>query len=107
VLSALFVAILYLGGWSSPIPIELIANLINVDPNSAWLQVLDASLGITMTVLKAYMLVFLAVLTRWTVPRVRIDQLLNLGWKFLLPIALANLLLTAALKISFPAFFGG
>jgi NAD(P)H-quinone oxidoreductase subunit 1 len=107
VLSALFVAILYLGGWSSPIPIELIANLMNVDPNSAWLQVLDASLGITMTVLKAYMLVFLAVLTRWTVPRVRIDQLLNLGWKFLLPIALANLLLTAALKISFPAFFGG
>jgi NAD(P)H-quinone oxidoreductase subunit 1 len=107
VLSALFVAILYLGGWSSPIPIELISDWINTDPNSPWLQVLDASLGITMTVLKAYMLVFLAVLTRWTVPRVRIDQLLNLGWKFLLPIALANLLLTAALKISFPAFFGG
>jgi NAD(P)H-quinone oxidoreductase subunit 1 len=107
VLSALLVAILYLGGWSSPIPIELLGDLLHVDPSNAWLEVIDASLGIAMTVLKAYLLVFLAILTRWTVPRVRIDQLLNLGWKFLLPVSLANLLITAALKLAFPVAFGG
>jgi NAD(P)H-quinone oxidoreductase subunit 1 len=107
VLSALLVAVLYLGGWETPIPIELFGGWLGVSESSPWLQVIDAALGITMTVLKAYFLVFLAVLLRWTVPRVRIDQLLNLGWKFMLPVALVNLLLTAALKLAFPFAFGG
>lgn len=107
VLSALFVSVLYLGGWSFPIPVELIASWIGISESTPWLQVITGALGILMTVFKAYLLVFLAVLFRWTVPRVRIDQLLDLGWKFLLPVALANLLITAALKLSFPGAFGG
>jgi NAD(P)H-quinone oxidoreductase subunit 1 len=83
------------------------ADWFGVSQDTPWLQVLTASLGITMTLVKAYFLVFIAVLLRWTVPRVRIDQLLDLGWKFLLPVSLVNLLLTAGLKLAFPAFFGG
>ncbi|MGA9378341.1 MAG: NADH-quinone oxidoreductase subunit NuoH [Phormidium sp.] len=107
VLSALIFAVLYLGGWNFPVPIETLASWIGVSEANSWLQIITASLGIGMTILKAYFLVFLAVLLRWTVPRVRIDQLLNLGWKFLLPVGLANLLLTAALKLAFPVAFGG
>jgi NAD(P)H-quinone oxidoreductase subunit 1 len=107
VLSALLVAVLYLGGWELPIPIDQLANWLGVSETSSWLQIIAASLGITMTLLKAYFLVFIAILLRWTVPRVRIDQLLNLGWKFLLPVGLVNLLLTAALKLAFPFAFGG
>jgi len=107
VLSSLLVAVLYLGGWSFPIPTDLIAGWLGVSETSPWLEVIDASLGITMTILKAYFFIFLAILLRWTLPRVRIDQLLDLGWKFLLPVSLVNLLLTAALKLAFPVAFGG
>ncbi|MBW4649020.1 MAG: NADH-quinone oxidoreductase subunit NuoH [Kastovskya adunca ATA6-11-RM4] len=107
VLSALLVSVLYLGGWGFFIPLDQLANWLGVSEVSPWLQVITAALGIFMTLVKAYLLVFIAILLRWTVPRVRIDQLLNLGWKFLLPVSLANLLLTAALKLAFPVAFGG
>ncbi|ELS05392.1 NADH:ubiquinone oxidoreductase subunit 1 (chain H) [Xenococcus sp. PCC 7305] len=107
VLSALVFAVLYLGGWEFIVPLDQFAGWLGVSETTPWLQVLTASLGIIMTLMKAYFLIFIAVLLRWTVPRVRIDQLLNLGWKFLLPVALANLLITAALKLAFPIAFGG
>jgi NAD(P)H-quinone oxidoreductase subunit 1 len=107
ILSALLVAVLYLGGWDFPIPVSLLADWLGISESTSWLQVITGALGITMTIFKAYLLVFLAILLRWTLPRVRIDQLLDLGWKFLLPISLFNLLLTAGLKLAFPAYFGG
>ncbi|PSN11019.1 NADH-quinone oxidoreductase subunit NuoH [filamentous cyanobacterium CCT1] len=107
VLSALIVSILYLGGWEFPVSVSWLANLLGVSETTPWLQVITASVGIMMTLFKAYALVFIAVLLRWTMPRVRIDQLLDFGWKFLLPVSLVNLLLTAALKLTFPVAFGG
>jgi NAD(P)H-quinone oxidoreductase subunit 1 len=97
ILSAFFVTILYLGGWNFPIPIELVLP----EEISPSLQVLSAFFGIVVTLLKTYLFVFFTILTRWTLPRVRIDQLLDLGWKFLLPVSLGNLLITASLKIIF------
>jgi NAD(P)H-quinone oxidoreductase subunit 1 len=107
VLSALLVSVLYLGGWGFPLPVDWLAGLLGQSVDAPAVQVITATTGIVMTVLKAYLLVFFAILLRWTVPRVRIDQLLDLGWKFLLPIALVNLLVTAALKLAFPVAFGG
>ena len=107
VLSSLLVSVLYLGGWGFPIPIEWVAHLLNQPIDAPIIEIFTASLGISMTIFKTYLLVFLAILLRWTTPRVRIDQLLDLGWKFLLPISLVNLLFTAALKLAFPLAFGG
>jgi NAD(P)H-quinone oxidoreductase subunit 1 len=106
-LSALLVSVLYLGGWESPIPVSLISSVLNVSETTPWLQVITGAIGIVMTLAKTYAIVFFTVLIRWTIPRVRIDQLLDLGWKFLLPVSLANLLLTAGLKLAFPFAFGG
>ena len=107
VLSALLVSVLYLGGWGFPLPVEWLAGVLGQPVDAPAVQVITATTGIVMTVLKAYLLVFFAILLRWTVPRVRIDQLLDLGWKFLLPVALVNLLIAAALKLAFPVAFGG
>jgi len=107
VLSSVLVAVLYFGGWDFPIPLDRVSNWLGISQTNPAFQIVTASLGITMTLLKAYLFVFLAILLRWTVPRVRIDQLLDLGWKFLLPVGLVNLLLTAGLKLAFPFAFGG
>jgi NAD(P)H-quinone oxidoreductase subunit 1 len=106
-LAGLLTAILYLGGWELPFPIDAVGSFLKIDPNSPIWQIVAGVLGITATLIKTFAFIFFAMLLRWTMPRVRIDQLLDLGWKFLLPVGLANLLLTAALKLSFPFAFGG
>nr|WGO58464.1 NADH dehydrogenase subunit 1 [Aneura pinguis]WGO58550.1 NADH dehydrogenase subunit 1 [Aneura pinguis] len=98
-ISSLFVTIFYFGGWYFPIPFMSNFGQSGWDPFIVEIdQVTDAVMGIITTSAKAFLFLFISTTTRWTLPRIRMDQLLNLGWKFLLPIALGNLLLTASFQ---------
>ena len=67
---------LFLGGWHGPLLPE-------------WL-------GWIWFLVKVFALLFFYIWMRWTLPRYRYDQLMNFGWKYLLPVAAINLLVTAA-----------
>lgn len=94
--SSLFVTILYLGGWNLSIPYIPITELFEKNKTS---EVFGTTISLLITLAKAYLFLFIPISTRWTLPRMRMDQLLNLGWKSLLPIALGNLLLTTSSQL--------
>jgi len=71
----------FLGGWQGPIL-----------PSWAWFFI------------KAYFLYFVLIWLRGTLPRLRVDQLMNFSWKVLVPLALVNLLLTALVAKLVPAY---
>lgn len=82
-------ATLFLGGWM-PFHIghwEQFNHWMDYIPSSIWF------------VGKTFFLIFVIMWFRWTFPRLRIDQLLNLEWKYLLPISMFNLLLATAIAI--------
>lgn len=82
-------ATLFLGGWM-PFHIghwEGFNHIMDFIPSSVWF------LG------KTFFLIFLIMWFRWTFPRLRVDQLLNLEWKYLLPISMFNLLLITLIAI--------
>nr|YP_010019958.1 NADH-plastoquinone oxidoreductase subunit 1 [Primula calyptrata]QOJ51260.1 NADH-plastoquinone oxidoreductase subunit 1 [Primula calyptrata] len=95
-ISSLFVTVLYLGGWNLSIPYIFIPEFFEVNKT---IKIVGAIIGIFITLAKTYFFLFLSITTRWTLPRLRMDQLLNLGWKFLLPISLSNLLLTTSSQL--------
>ncbi len=53
--------------------------------------------GVVWFLLKAYLVVFVIMWLKWTYPRVRFDQLLNISWKVLIPLAFINLLITGGI----------
>lgn len=67
--------VLFFGGWHGPFSGEY--------------------LGALWFLLKVFLLMLTMIWVRWTYPRVRFDQLMNLAWKYLIPFSLVNLLLTA------------
>nr|YP_010982092.1 NADH dehydrogenase subunit A [Serissa japonica]UZM09080.1 NADH dehydrogenase subunit A [Serissa japonica] len=94
--SSLFVTVLYLGGWNLSIAYEFIPKLFDINKAG---KVFVTIIGILITLSKTYLFLFIPIATRWTLPRLRMDQLLSLGWKFLLPISLGNLLLTTSFQL--------
>jgi len=98
VLVAALAATLFFGGWQVPwlgregfafpwggqVPLPSIAV---------------AALQVTAFMVKVILLTFFQIVVRWTLPRFRYDQLMRLGWKGLLPLALANVVLTAAVLL--------
>jgi NADH-quinone oxidoreductase subunit H len=84
-ISSALISALYFGGYHYP-GSEWIGNVLGA--NVATLVGLFAFLG------KTFFFVFFFMWVRWTVPRFRYDQLMNLGWKYLIPISIANVLLT-------------
>nr|YP_010420835.1 NADH-plastoquinone oxidoreductase subunit 1 [Urera hypselodendron]YP_010420919.1 NADH-plastoquinone oxidoreductase subunit 1 [Urera robusta]YP_010423276.1 NADH-plastoquinone oxidoreductase subunit 1 [Urera cf. cordifolia Ur15]YP_010423444.1 NADH-plastoquinone oxidoreductase subunit 1 [Urera cameroonensis]USG54555.1 NADH-plastoquinone oxidoreductase subunit 1 [Urera hypselodendron]USG54639.1 NADH-plastoquinone oxidoreductase subunit 1 [Urera robusta]USG96750.1 NADH-plastoquinone oxidoreduct len=94
--SSLFVTVLYLGGWTISIPHIFLSEFFEI--NNPY-GVFERTIDIFITLAKTYLFLFIPIITRWTLPRIRMDQLLNLGWKFLLPISLGNLLLTTSSQL--------
>jgi NADH-quinone oxidoreductase subunit H len=59
-------------------------------------QLLDYIPGIVWFLGKTFVIVFVLMWVRWTFPRLRIDQILKLEWKYLMPLSLINLVLMTA-----------
>nr|YP_010231885.1 NADH-plastoquinone oxidoreductase subunit 1 [Eragrostis cylindrica]YP_010232231.1 NADH-plastoquinone oxidoreductase subunit 1 [Eragrostis nevinii]YP_010232830.1 NADH-plastoquinone oxidoreductase subunit 1 [Eragrostis harpachnoides]QSX26928.1 NADH-plastoquinone oxidoreductase subunit 1 [Eragrostis cylindrica]QSX27274.1 NADH-plastoquinone oxidoreductase subunit 1 [Eragrostis nevinii]QSX27873.1 NADH-plastoquinone oxidoreductase subunit 1 [Eragrostis harpachnoides] len=94
--SSLFVTVLYLGGWNFSISYISFFGFFQMNK---MVGILEMIMGILITLTKAFLFLFISITIRWTLPRMRMDQLLNLGWKFLLPISLGNLLLTTSSQL--------
>jgi NADH-quinone oxidoreductase subunit H len=84
-ISSAVMACLFFGGYDIPFVDE---SSLNVN--------LAAILGALMLFAKILFFIFLFMWVRWTIPRFRYDQLMNLGWKGLIPLALLNMIITAA-----------
>ena len=76
-------ALLFLGGWNVP-------SFLEGYFLGAWWRPL---IGVGFFVLKAGFFIFFFVWVRWSLPRFRYDQLMNLGWKYLLPLSLIQIFL--------------
>ena len=84
-------AILFFGGWNSPLPNLGGWNLYEWTSGVFW--------GSFWLLSKALMLVFVQMWVRWTLPRLRVDQLMSLSWKYLTPSSLVMLFICGIWKL--------
>jgi NADH-quinone oxidoreductase subunit H len=89
-ISSAVMATLYLGGYDIPFVNEASWGL------APWLMSL-ISFAVLMAKVSFFLFLFLWI--RWTIPRFRYDQLMNLGWKKLIPLALLNMIISAAVML--------
>lgn len=87
-ISSAVMATLFFGGYDVPF-----LNESALSPNIA------ALVGGVALFLKIAFFLFLFMWVRWTIPRFRYDQLMNLGWKVLIPLSLINMLITAGVVL--------
>lgn len=92
--SSALMAALYFGGYNFPFMYEL-----GLSEN--WITII----GVLVFFLKIFGFIFFFMWVRWTLPRFRYDQLMGLGWKILIPLAIANIVLTAAVIIVKDTYF--
>jgi NADH-quinone oxidoreductase subunit H len=90
---AMLATTLFLGGWNVPFAESLFGR-------GTFLFGLVSAIGF---LLKVILILFVYIWLRGTLPRFRFDQLMNFGWKFLLPVALLNIFITATLIFLFPS----
>ncbi len=86
--SSAVISTLYFGGYNFPF-----MNDLGLDQN------LITIIGTLFFFAKITFFIFFFMWIRWTIPRFRYDQLMNLGWKMLLPLAVVNIFLTGLIKI--------
>ncbi len=80
---------LFLGGWLPLFPNVEFLNFLDIIPSWTWFLI------------KSFVFLYFFVWVRATLPRYRYDQLMRLGWKLLIPLAILNLVVTATLKVMF------
>jgi NADH-quinone oxidoreductase subunit H len=78
---------LFFGGWLRPFPHVSALGLLDYVPGWLWF------------LLKTFVFLYIFIWIRATLPRYRYDQLMRLGWKVLIPLGIANLVVTAILKV--------
>ena len=88
-ISSAVMAAFYFGGYNFPFAHELY-NAMGLQEGSIWISLIG--FGAYFTKIVVFICLFMWV--RWTLPRFRYDQLMNLGWKVLIPLSLVNLALT-------------